>query len=454
MAGVARVAIVGGGIGGLALARALGRAGLDAHIYEQAASFSSSAGAGFILQPNGAACLQAIGLSRSEVEKLVHPLRTVTLLGAGGRVVGSSSAFGEISEQFAQPLGGVLRAELVDMLARPLVEQQRISYSCNVASVRQTSDGVTATLSTGEEILADILIGADGVHSITAGAIDSAREELRRESPLPPMLRFHPAPLGSNATERERVFYGVILDLERPFAHPHLGLPHHLLEDLSHGEFISYGLGLGRDQNAEGGGPCRALMWMQTVRVPGGHDATEEWAAARDPAKATEALNHFLSRAPFAPGHPIFEAAARTAPSRARSFSISARALRDPDAWHHGRICLLGDAAHSTLPYTAQGLNMAIEDALVLSECLAGPSAHVEEAFEAYTRRRHARTTSCAAQAEANAALLRSRSATLDRWRDSLLGAVVSGGLLQRTLAAQIEGGPVPLGPAAVDDRK
>ncbi|KAJ1626501.1 hypothetical protein T492DRAFT_1121906 [Pavlovales sp. CCMP2436] len=350
MAGVARVAIVGS-IGGLALARVLGRVVLDVHVYEKAMSFASAAGAGFILQPNGAACLQGIW-------RIV-----VTLLGADGRVMGRSSAFGEMHTRFAQPLGGVLRSELVDMLARPLAEQQRLHYSCTVEAVRQSSDGVTATLSTGENIRADILIGADGVHSIIAGAIDAVREELRRESPWPASLR-HQSALGSNPTEREHVFYGVILDPERPFAHPKLGLPHNLLEDLRHGEFISYGLGRGRNQSAEGGGPCRALMWMQT------------------------------------------------------------------------------------------GLNMAIEDAVVLIECLAGPFAHVEEAFEAYTRRRHARTTTCILQAEANAALLRSRSATLDWWRDSLLGAALSGGVLQRTLAAQIEGGPVPLGPAAADERK
>lgn len=231
---VHRVAVVGGGIGGLALARALVRKGIDAHVYEQAPSFSSTAGAGFILQPNGSACLQAIGVPRDEIEQIVHPLRDVTLIGGAGRLLARSNAFGDMQRRYAQPLGGALRAELVDVLAHPLAAEHRIHWASRVVAVAQDDEGVTATLETGERVRADILIGADGVHSQIAYAIDAAHERLLRESPRPGGYRFQPA-LGTNSYEHERVFYGVILDADLPFRHEELGNPHTLLEELSHG---------------------------------------------------------------------------------------------------------------------------------------------------------------------------------------------------------------------------
>lgn len=475
-----QVVVVGGGIGGLALARALVRKGIDAHVYEQAPSFSSTAGAGFIVQPNGAACLQALGVPLADIEHLVHPLKKLTLLGTEGKLLARSTAFEDIHGRYGQPLGGALRAELVDVLAQPLAAENRIHWASRVTAVALDDDGVTATLETGDEVRGDILIGADGVHSSIAYAIDAARERDLREMPRPGAHRFQPT-LGTNSYTHERVFYGLIPDPDQPFRHDELGKPHVLLEDLSHGkaprrprgrgsayprrdrahrrrapssavaplsaagagEFISYGLGRGTDASAHGGGPCRALMWMQTVRETGDYKAKDEWAAARDPTRAAEALRTFIARSPFHANHPIREAAERTARGRLSSFPISARAHRD--VWHYGRVCLLGDAAHATLPYTAQGLNMSIEDAVVLADALAQAGNRPQAAFEAYTQKRHARTKACVAQAEANAVLLRSRAPLLDRWRDSLLGAVVSGGVLQHAFAAQIDGCPIPM---------
>jgi 2-polyprenyl-6-methoxyphenol hydroxylase-like FAD-dependent oxidoreductase len=87
---------------------------------------------------------------------------------------------------------------------------------------------------------------------------------------------------------------------------------------------------------------------------------------------------------------------------------------------------------------------MAVEDAVVLADALAS-SPDAEHAFSLYFDARHARTKAVVAMADANAMLLRSRAPLVDRLRDSLLGAVVSGGMLQSSFVSQIEGCPIPL---------
>ncbi|CAF4290374.1 unnamed protein product, partial [Rotaria sordida] len=62
------------------------------------------------------------------------------------------------------------------------------------------------------------------------------------------------------------------------------------------------------------------------------------------------------------------------------------------DEWHRGRICLLGDSCHATLPYVGQGANMAIEDALSLAICLEKHNFRIEPAFQDYYNQRFHRT--------------------------------------------------------------
>ena len=83
------------------------------------------------------------------------------------------------------------------------------------------------------------------------------------------------------------------------------------------------------------------------------------------------------------PIRPIHQCAAATKKERLLHFGLFYRPHRN-DGWHRGRIALLGDACHATLPYVGQGANMAIEDALVLSAALERNDFQLEKAFGEY----------------------------------------------------------------------
>lgn len=452
---VRSVAVVGAGVGGLAAARALALRGVDVHVYEQADAFSPTAGAGFKIQPNGAACLRALGLG-SVLPTLVNPLRHMTLVGRDGRELASSDAFSSLAAKYpGLPFGGALRADLIEALAAPLAAEGRLHHGSRVTRVEQDAHAVRLTLASGGSAEAELLIGADGVHSTAADAVDSALAEAAKESARTPAQRARAPEPSDPAVVHDYIFYGVIdHPASAPFGHGRLGAAHTLLEDLSGGrEFISYALGTRPD------GAPKALMWALSHREVGRAAALAdegfEWRNTRAAGReAARMLSDHLGRAGLPEGHPVFEAAERTADERLSHFEVLQRAHRA--TWHAGRVCLLGDAAHATLPYAAQGANMALEDGLVLAAALcaepvgvgrrgSGPAGSVEEALQAFVRARHARTKSVVDRAIANSAAIRSRSGALDAVRDALLGAVVNGGLVGRALEDLIDGCPVPL---------
>lgn len=433
--------MVGGGIGGLAAARALLLKGIDAHVYEQAHFFSPTAGAGQLLQPNGAACLLTLGLGVEDLTRLVHPLREVSLVGRGGRELVRSDSFAGLQRKYRPlPFGGIIRAELVDLLSRELVSEGRVHHGKVMKDARQDASGVEVTFTDGDTVRADLLVGADGVHSRMVDIVDRDYEDVMATQSHG-KHRARPHEPADAARELEYVFYGVVTDVhERPFDHPCLGQDGLLVEDVSQDEFISYGCG----GPAPGEGRWRGtIMWALAYR-PNVRDVDRrhEWAPRTEGASAHDLLSTYLDAAGFRADHPARLAAARTAAARLQHFPIAQRAFRE--LWHCGRICLLGDACHATLPYVAQGANMALEDAVVLADAVAANDS-LDTALAEYIRLRQPRTRAVVFRSQANGAMLRSRSGMLARARDAALGMLASSGLMGKAFEDVIEGCPVPL---------
>jgi 3-hydroxybenzoate 6-monooxygenase len=171
MRGDGRIAIVGGGIGGLAAARALSLAGRRSVVLEQASKFAEI-GAGIQMGPNGFRMLEALGLRDMIDDVAVFPDDLIVMDGVTAKEITRIPVAGAFRERFGQPYALVHRADLHRALldrcsGDPLVELRPDS---TVTGHSECTEGVTVS---GENftVEADALIGADGLWSLTRGRI-------------------------------------------------------------------------------------------------------------------------------------------------------------------------------------------------------------------------------------------------------------------------------------------
>jgi 2-polyprenyl-6-methoxyphenol hydroxylase-like FAD-dependent oxidoreductase len=157
-----RAIIIGGGIGGLTAAVALRRKGIEAAVYEKSPELRE-VGAGISLWPNAVKALRKLGLGDA--------LDVISLVNQDGAVrrwngtILSRTPTRELQRRFG---GGVIvlhRAELLDLLAHA-VDAGTIHLGHTCTSIEQDASGVTATFANGATARGDLLIGADGLHSM------------------------------------------------------------------------------------------------------------------------------------------------------------------------------------------------------------------------------------------------------------------------------------------------
>lgn len=343
-----RVAVVGGGIGGLAAAVALRSRGLDVTVYEQAAQLGE-VGAGVQLQPNGLRVLERLGLG-PEIARVGVPLGPAsTYFRRDGTVVGpivTTDTSGLLR------LHGMHRADLLDLLARALPDGVvRTAHRC--AGVEQTATRVRIAFANGAVAEADLAVGADGIHSVLRDAVTEPAE---------------PVYSGSVAY-RGLLPADALPGWPRDASQLWMGEgKHFLVFPVRSGELINY-VGF----------------------VPQAREALESWSAPGDPAALAEA---------FAGWDPRVEQLL----ALVRETFWWGLYDREPlDRWSRGRLTLLGDAAHPMLPHLGQGVNQAIEDAAVLATVLGeAEPPDVPAALAEYERRRRARTRTVQAGARAN----------------------------------------------------
>jgi 2-polyprenyl-6-methoxyphenol hydroxylase-like FAD-dependent oxidoreductase len=325
-----RVVIVGGGIGGLALAIALRRRGIEAPVYEAAPELRA-VGAGISLQPNALQVLDRLGvaervaaeggdLARAEL----RDVRAGVLLAADMRDAARRFGWGTLAIHRGR-LQQVLLASLPAGSVHLGRECRDVVSGDGCARVRFADGG---------EVEADVVVGADGAHSPVREAVASGtRLRYSGQSSYRAVLRFGLPP------ELE----GVAWEVWGPGC-----------------RFGFSGIGHGE------------VYWYATLDAPAG----DRDASAAETRRRLDAM-----AAPFPA--PVPELIAATDAERViRTDMYDLPAL---PAWHRGRVVLLGDAAHATTPNLGQGGAQAIEDAYVLAEQLAA-HPRPQDAFAAYRR--------------------------------------------------------------------
>src|SRR5262245_53317540 len=308
------VAIVGGGIGGLAAANALSQRGIDVCVYEQAERLAE-VGAGVAVQPNGVRILRRFGLGAA-VESRGSRWTDSQYCRLDGTVVAPMlpSSHGPI-DYF-----GMHRADLLDMLLTNLPSDVvRPGHRC--IGFEQDAEHATLIFATGARVTADVVVGADGIHSSLQPHVAPAAE-----------------PIHSGSTAYRGIITTESVSWPPGTARLWMGEGKH---------FLVYPLRDNKRLNLVGFVPTSARM-------------KESWSAPGDPAE--------LARE-FAGWDPTVGAIIRQV---TKTFRWGLYDREPRPRWTNGRLTLLGDAAHPMLPHAGQGANQALEDAITLATLLNG----------------------------------------------------------------------------------
>lgn len=165
-----KVAIVGGSITGLATALHLERLGIDWVLLEGRSEIAPQLGASIALSPNGLAILSQLGCF-SKVDEHSHPMQTFTSKTSNG-VPLSEFEFGDrVRSKHGFDILITERVEVVRALYSEIQSKKNIHVGQKVTAISQTDEHVEVSTSSGDRWKADIVVGADGVHSLTRRAM-------------------------------------------------------------------------------------------------------------------------------------------------------------------------------------------------------------------------------------------------------------------------------------------
>ncbi|MEU3455872.1 FAD-dependent monooxygenase [Micromonospora sp. NPDC006766] len=320
MSGPLTAVVAGGGIGGLAAATALASDGIAVTVVERAARIDD-VGSGLLLYQNGIAAADAISTSLGRRIRAVgyvvrqDDVRLVT--DPSGRVI-AREPIGAVAEREGLPQVPILRTALQDALMREArAAGAHIRLGTAVVGYRQAPGQVSVRLSSGDTIDADLLVGADGLHSVIRAS----------------MLGDGPPRYQGYTSVRGRA----------------IGC------ELYPQAFVVNGRGT---QLFVAPANADTLYWTAKVTAGAG-----VWPAMGP----TAALAALVDR--IAQWRPAVVAMVRdTDPA-----DIAVTDIHDRNPvrrWVRGRVALLGDAAHPMVPALGQGANTALEDAVVLADCL------------------------------------------------------------------------------------
>jgi len=340
-----KIAIVGGGIGGLTAALALSQNAHDITVFERSAGIREI-GAGVQISPNASRLLHSLGLGAAYSEISVNPHRVVLRRWEDDSIIRATDLDESFLSQHRVPLANVARNELVEILGDAVAARANVTmkFSTHVVSVEPGDASSEVIFVDGSSQSFDIVIGADGIHSVVrpcVGGIDKPR-------------------FSGSAAYRALVPRSAVEDLPIDVTN-RMGPDRHV---------VSYFIGRNRSH-------------LNLVCIsPEDSWETESWTEqgtkddlySRFEGWSPEFLS-LLGRVE----EPIFRWALYD---------------REPlEQWGIGTTTLLGDACHPMLPFMAQGSCQAIEDAVVLARCLSDVNtSDAPSALRRYEDARQVRT--------------------------------------------------------------
>jgi len=357
-----RVLIAGAGLGGLTAALALIQRGYDVRVFEQASELRE-VGAGVQLGANGTRLLIALGLREAMEHVVCAAVAKEMRLGTTGQAwrvfdLGDTSV-----ERFGAPYWMVHRGDFHAVLLAAVRQAAPDAIRAGNACVgfEQTADGVTLHLANGDSATGDVLIGADGVHSrIRQQMFGEGRAQftgIMAWRGLVPMERL---------PEHQRRLVG----------NNWMGVGGHVVTyPLRRGEILNFVGVVERDD------------WQ-----------VESWTVEGSREECLHDLRNW---------HDDVKTIIRNIDTPFKWALLGREPL---GRFAQGRVCVMGDAAHPTLPFLAQGANMALEDAIILARCL--------DAFDAPLALRHYEQ----ARVDRTARIVRGSSDNTKRFHNPALG--------------------------------
>jgi 2-polyprenyl-6-methoxyphenol hydroxylase-like FAD-dependent oxidoreductase len=333
-AAIKRVIIIGGGIGGLCAAISLRRIGLDVAVYEQAEELRA-VGAGLTIWANAIKALRKLGVADAVIQA-GSKIERGELRTSDGRVL-SRSRPGELEQRFGEPTVAIHRADLHDILLDALSpETVRLNAKC--IRFEEDEDGVSASFSDGQDDRANLLVGADGIHSII-------REQLFPE--VKPRYSGYATWRGVVKTRDEAA--------------------------------------LGTTSETWGCGARFGIVRIDRERIYWFATANAEAGRKLSPTESKSFLLEY-----FKGWHHPVELLIESTPTEHILYN-DIYDIAPMKKWCRGRVALLGDSAHPTTPNMGQGACMAIESSLALSRCLR-QAGDLAESLRRYERERMPRT--------------------------------------------------------------
>jgi len=336
------VLVSGGGIGGLAAALALVRQGFKVQVFEQAPEIGEI-GAGIQLGPNAFHAFDALGVGDKARGRAVYTDHMVMHDAIDESLVGKLETGEAFRKRFGNPYAVIHRVDIHGSLLEGVQESNQVEFFTNtrIEKIEQDRNSVTAIDQNGKRWVGQALIGADGGKSVV-------RAQYVND---PPRVTGH-------------VVYRAVIDKsEFPenlqwnaaslWAGPKCHLVHYPLR---------------------GGEQYNVVVTFHSRQV-------EEWGVTDGSKEEVQSYFQGIAAKP------------RQLIDLPKTWKRWATADREPIAnWVYGRATILGDAAHPTTQYMAQGACMALEDAVTLGEALRVHHNDWEKALALYQKSRVART--------------------------------------------------------------
>lgn len=346
--------IAGGGIGGLTAALCFVHFGWDVEVCETSPELGDI-GAGIQLSPNAMKVFEMLGLGERLARVAFRPEGIEIRMGKSGMRLVRMPLGDAAVRRWGAPYLHIHRADLVSVLQKALGEAPRcrVRLGAVVQAYDQDDGRVQVSLADGSKTSADVLIGADGIHS-------TIREQML--GPDEPVFTGNVAWRSVVSVDR------LGEDVPEPVACAWMGQGQHAVTYLLRGGRLANFVGVIERDN-----------WTR-----------ERW---------TEQGSHADALRDFAGWHPTITKLIE------ESDTLYCWALFDREPltqWVDGRVALMGDAAHPMLPFMAQGAAMAIEDAWMVAAC-ASQSTQVSRGLDIYKTKRFERTSKIQAASRANA---------------------------------------------------